>query len=80
MGVDLTFLRKSLPLRAMLDQNTPLEPEDKTLTFAPRDVAGAGTCALSVSNTSLRNSRPLGWVFVGAHSMPHSEHLIPFLN
>lgn len=32
------------------------------------------------STRPMKNAQPLSWLFVGAVSMPRSEHLIPFLN
>lgn len=64
----------------MQENPTPVDLSVDTAISVPKLGNRARRFKSYESNRPIKNSRPVGWLFFGAHSMPHSEHLIPFLN
>jgi len=64
----------------MIDHHTAMDLAALEALSAPCLDKQERRSASLATNRPVKNSRPLGWVFIGKLSMPRSEHLIPFLN
>lgn len=63
-----------------MNHQPPVHIDTDTVISAPPVAKQERRRASLATNRPETNTRPLSWVFIGAFSMPHSEHLIPFLN